>query len=252
MAKELYRFVEGATVTTLTSADAEEVHLLETYTPQEGLERNEAEVKNELSKANIEVSLPISSTLAMRYLTSTIDAVLSLTVYSKDELDVIRTEWKGRLAGLKPDGATIKMIFESIFTSLRRAGLRRRFQRTCPHVLYGRGCNLDREDFKESLAITVINGNVLTVPGADAFADGWFRQGFVKGTDGVIRFISAHVGDQITLIRPLASLTIGSHDFYLGCDRLKETCKNKFDNILNNGSFPWLPTKNPVGGQSIT
>lgn len=251
MGKELYRFVEGATVTTLTSADAEETHLSELYVPQAGLSRDEVETKNELSKASVTASLPLSSELAMRYLRSVVDATLSLTIFSKDELGAVKTEWKGRLAGLKPDGATIKLIFESIFTSLRRPGLRRRFQRTCPHVLYGHACKLDRADFEEVLSIASIVGTVLTVTGADAFPDQFFRQGMVEGPDGILRFIVSHVGTQITLIRPLDSLTVGAHSFYPGCDRLKETCKDKFNNILNNGSFPWLPTKNPVGGQSI-
>jgi hypothetical protein len=38
---------------------------------------------------------------------------------------------------------------------------------------------------------------------------------------------------------------------YPGCDRTKETCNDKFSNILNYGGFAWIPAKSPFDGSSI-
>lgn len=264
--KELYRFVEGSTVWTVTSADTAEVHNSETYLPIT-IGRNEAESKNDISRANIEVSVDLDNAMGLRWLKSIIEEVVTLTIFSKDGADV-SVVWKGRLASVKPDMSAITLVFESIFTSLRRPGLRAKYQRSCPHVLYGRGCNLDKDDFAVSSAITAVSGATVTATAAALQPDGWYNGGMIQGPDGALRFVLAHVGSTLTLIRSLDSVTEGfansgygngyglfygglAVNIYPGCDRTKETCDSKFNNLLNMGGFPFIPLKNPFGGSSI-
>lgn len=263
---ELYRFVEGALIHTATSCDTDQVYNSETYVST-SLGRNEIENKNELSKENIEVYLSLDNPTGRRWLKSILDTVVTLTLFSKIDASV-NVIWKGRLASVKPDASTITLIFESVFTSLRRPGLRNKYQKSCPYVLYGRGCNLNKNDFAVSSQITGVSGSVVTATAAASKPDGTYNAGMIQGPDGAFRFIINHVGTQLTLIRPLDSLTLGFANsgygkgyglaygqlvanIYPGCDRTKETCKNVYNNLDNFGGWPFIPIKNPMAGSSI-
>ncbi len=255
--RELYRFVEGVTIWTLTSSDKSIVYNTETYIP-EAISRTEAENKNELSKANIQVKLDISNEMARRWLTESIDAIVSLTVFSQDEGATV-VLWKGRLASIKPESNTITLVFESVFTSMRRPGLRKKFQRTCPYVHYGEGCNLDKEAWDVSGTVSAISEISVVMPVAAGYANGYFTSGMIEAPDGTLRFITSHVGSTLTLIRKVQSIidgftTLGPGNMTLrifpGCDRSLSVC-SFFGNLGNNGSFPYIPTKNPFGGSSI-
>lgn len=256
--QELYRFVEGSTVWTLTSADTSIVHNAETYTP-EAISRTEAESKSELAKSNVQLKISIDNVMARRWLTEKVDSIVSLTIFQKDGASVIAL-WKGRLTSLKPDSGTISLVFESIFTSLRRPGLRKKFQRTCPHMHYGRGCNLNKEDWDISGTVSAISETTVVMGVASGYADGHFTAGMVEAPDGTLRFITGHTGSTLTLIRKVQSIidtfaSVGPGAMTLrifpGCDRTKETCYSKFNNLPNNGACPFIPLKNPFSGSSI-
>jgi len=253
---EFFKIVEGATVFRVTSSDKTVTHLAEDYEPV-AIGRTEVESKNELSRANIELTLGIDNAIAQRYMNSVVDAVVSLTVYSQQDGDV-NVVWKGRLSAVKPQEANVKLIFESVFTSLRRPGLRARYQRNCRHMLYGRGCNLDKEDFDVAGTATAIaSGTVVTVAAAAGYPDGWFAGGMLEAPDLTLRFITSHTGNQVTLIRKIDSLSAAivggaqSVRLFPGCNRSRETCVSKFNNLNNNGSFPFIPTRNPFNGASF-
>lgn len=252
---ELYKLVEGATIYTHTSGDKEVTHGGDIYTPL-AIGRSQVESKNELSRANIEVSVSIDSVIGKRYMNSVVDAIVSLTVFQQQDL-ITNTLWKGRLASVKPQESDVKLIFESIFTSMRRPGLGRRYQRNCGHVLYGRGCRLNKEDWDVGGTATAVSGNEVTVASAAGYPDGWFSGGMLEAPDLTLRFIVAHVGSTLSLIRPIESLTAaivgGSQSvrIFPGCDRSTQTCQGKFNNLDNNGSFQFIPIRNPFGGSTF-
>lgn len=268
MKKELFRFAEGSKIWTLTSADSDEEYNGEIYVSTT-IGRNEAESKSELSRANLEVSFDIANEMARRWMRQIIDNVVTLTIFSKED-ESTSVVWKGRLASVKPEVSAITLVFESIFTSLRRAGLRKKFQRSCPHVLYGRGCFFDRSLVAVLGKLTGLttDGVTLTVPEAALKPDGWYTAGMIEATDGTFRFITNHVGTQLTLIRPVDSMTEDFNNsgygmnygafyggvpvtLFPGCDRSKEMCNGKYGNIVNHGGFPFIPLKNPFSGSSI-
>ena len=258
---DLFRIVIGTEVYTMTSADERQTYDAgdgdEIYLPI-AMGRGATEQKNSLAKANLDVSIPLTHPLARRMLTSLYDQIVSLTLFVDDGTDVA-VQWKGRLASLKPENTNLTMIFESIFTSLRRPGLRARFQKTCRHALYFRGCNLDKDDFATAATLDALDGSVLTVPEAALVADGYYLGGMIGAADGVLAYIIGHVGDQITVQRVPYSITeqfaaegAGTAlTIYPGCDHRRATCIAKFDNLLNYGGFDWIPRKNPMSGSSI-
>lgn len=249
---ELYRFVEGSTVTCRTSSDTATVYGGETYTPTP-IGRTEPETKVELSRANLDVNMGMDDAFARRYLNSVIDSVVTLTLFVKEaETGAVSVVWKGRMTGVKPTMSQIKLVFESVFTSLRRPGLRRRFQRNCPHVLYGRGCFVDKSLFALAGTVASVAGLTVVVAAAGTKPDGYFRGGIIQAPDGTLRFITNHVGTTLYLIREIDSLVASAAvTLYPGCDRTRETCVGTFNNLYNNGSTPFIPIKNPYGGISF-
>jgi uncharacterized phage protein (TIGR02218 family) len=151
---------------------------------------------------------------------------------------------------------------------MRRSGARARFQRNCRHALYGKGCGVNKEDYALAGRVDSVSGLTLVVPEAAGEASGWFTGGVVEFPDGSFRMITAHSGSSVTLSRAsrfvVDSIPASGYGqnygeyyggvsvtLYPGCDRTMATCKNKFNNLDNNGGFRWIPSKNPMGGSSI-
>ena len=266
--KELYRLVEGNQVWTVTSADADEVYNGETYIST-ACGRTEIEDKNQLSRANLDVSFPLDNEMARRWNRQIMEAVVSLTLFVKNSDGVYMTAWKGQLASVKPETSAITLVFESMFTSLRRSGLRRRCQRTCGHILYLDGCNLNKDDFAVKGTVKGIAPQKIIVPEAAGYPDGYFTGGMVEGSDGALRFVINHIGEEITLIRTLESIVdhfkyngwgmnwgnnwggFTTCRLFPGCPRERQTCHDRFDNHLNFGGFPFMGGRNPFDGTSI-
>lgn len=254
---DLYRIVMGSNVWTITSSDKSVVYAAETYIAT-AMKRGAFEQKNEISKSDMEVVIPIDHELALQMLTSYNEEVMSLTVFTKRDADIDVT-WKGRLASIKPTDQDLTLVFESIFTSLRRPGLRARFLKSCRHALYGRGCNLNPEDFPLAGTVSALDVATLTIAAAAGYADGYFTGGMLRSPGGFLSYVTSHVGNQIVLQRvgydlakqwaetgPGLAVTL-----YPGCDHSRATCNSKFNNGLNYGGFDWIPAKNPMGGSSI-
>lgn len=262
-AVDLFRIVSGGTVYTLTSAATTQQHTTgpggsnEDYVPAP-IGRGGSTVKNEMSKANMDVRLDLEHALAQDLLARWVEASTVLTVFTKRNSGTDVT-WKGRLVSVVPDDDHLKLVFESIYTSMRRPGLRARFQKNCRHALYARGCYVDPVDFEWPGEVQTMTGVVLTIPEAADKEDGYFTGGMIAAPDGTMSYITNHLGDAVTLGRVSSSLGAAFADegpglavlLYPGCDHSYATCRDKFSNEDNYGGFDYIPTKNPMGGSSI-
>jgi uncharacterized phage protein (TIGR02218 family) len=263
---ELYRIVIDATTWTWTSGDTALDYGGETYTPI-AIKRSNLEQGTEINRANIKLLLPRTNPVAARYLATVPDFPASVTIF-RDEGSGVATYWKGRIAGASGSNSEVTLDCESAFTSLRRTGLRARYQIDCRHALYSRGCNLNLDDWGTVAVLEAMTGTVLTIPEAASEPDGWYLGGIVKADNGVMRWVTEHVGDQVTIFLPfdgvegaLANSGYGNNygnyyggygvTMYPGCDRTTETCDSKFSNLLNHGGFPWIPSRNPFDGSSL-
>jgi uncharacterized phage protein (TIGR02218 family) len=244
-------------VWTFTSGDTAIIYNSESYIPT-AIGRTAAEVKNEISRSNIDVSFSLDNQTAQRWLHDNVETIVSLIIYERDAFGEFSVMWKGRLAGVRPSMSEIKLTFESLFTSLRRPGLRASFQRSCRHMLYGQNCGVSKSLFSVPATPTAMIGKVVTIPEAAAHPDGYFTTGMLEGPDGALRFITGHTGDQITLVRPFDFLARAivqglptSGNLYPGCDRMRSTCSTRYNNLNNYGGFDWIPIRNPFDGSSI-
>jgi len=122
-----------------------------------------------------------------------------------------------------------------------------RYQITCNHKLFDTGCRLTKTSYKISTAVT-LNADKTQLTSSDfgAKANGYFIRGHVDfGVES--RMIVAHIGNVVTLAYKMVELASGDTvDVYPGCDGRIETCKNKYDNVVNFLGFPFIPKDNPV------
>lgn len=266
---ELFRLVEsGLTprVWTYTNADSPIVYGGETYVPTV-ISRTQAESKNDMARSNLTLTMDLFNEDARNWMENT-DQLLVLTVVEIDESDDVSVVWKGRFVSRKPSPTNIQMVFESVFTSIRRPGLRARFQRACRHSLYGNSCKVNRNLFVVNGVPSSMSGVSLVVPEAASYPNGYFTTGMVESSDGEFRFIINHVGNTLTLMHPWTgleeSLTLDGYGLsygkyyggvgvklYPGCDRSRSTCNSRFSNLPNYGGFDWIPQRNPYDGSSI-
>lgn len=257
---ELYRFVEGSIIDTQTRGNKPVTYNAgsgdEVYVPQV-IGRGAVESRTELSKASLEITLEIANPVAQRYLTAVADSVLSLTIFQQTNNDTL-TIWKGRLSKVKLDAKKVTLTFESIFTSLRRPGLRARYQKACRHSIYGPGCNVVMASFLTTDDVSAISGTSITMTDLSGNPAGYFIGGIIETQDNSQkRYIVNQSGNVLTLQRPFEHLQelfdAGpvSVNLYPGCPKNIEACIDRFNNVLNYGGFPWIPSKNPMGGSSI-
>ena len=241
---------------TFTSADRDIVYNGELYKAIP-IGRSAPEGGKDLNRANLDVELPRDNPLADTFLRYIGDAVTSVTVYQMETEEDVYVFWRGRVASSKPNKDKLKLECESVFTSLRRPGLRARYQRNCRHTLYGSGCGLNKEGFKVEGTYSSLIDKTLVTNFAGGYPNGYFNGGMARAPDGSGRYILSHVGNTIVLSRGLERLeetgvvneTVVA--LFPGCNHTRGDCVNKFNNLLNYGGFPWIPNKNPFGGSSV-
>lgn len=252
---ELYQFAQGETVWRFTSRGRTVTEMGETWTASV-IKRGAIRQARELNRNGVEVRIPIDNPLAVALIEGQPERVTSVTIWRRHATDPDaewRVEWKGRLRGRAITGKVMTLTCESLMASTRRYGPYLAVTVNCRHVLYGAGCGLDPADFAVPATCTAVDGYTVTVAEAALQPDGWYTGGrFEFG--GVQRFVGGHAGDQLTLFWPIpavAAVLPAAVVIYPGCDRAKETCNNKFNNIAAQGAYPWLPDRDPWDGSVL-
>lgn len=167
--------------------------------------------------------------------------------------------FKGRIVNVTWLSDSSELTCESSSQTIKRLGLRRHYQYGCPHMLYGGDCGVNRSDYRVTGTASNINGIQVDVTAAANYEDGYFGGGYMEythselGTNERIA-ISDSVQDTgtLTLFAYPVGLQGGNEvRIYAGCDRTFQTCVQKFDNAVNYGGQPFIPTKNPFGGSPM-
>ncbi|NCO85173.1 MAG: DUF2163 domain-containing protein [Rhodobacterales bacterium] len=129
------------------------------------------------------------------------------------------------------------------------------YQRPCAAVLGDGQCrfNLAAVGYSETRAAeTVTRGQVFGFDGLDLYDDRWFERGMLRvltgaaaGLAGVIKHDQIRAGGArvIELWEPLRAAVAPGDMLRLeaGCDKRVETCRLKFNNLLNYRGFPFIP-----------
>jgi len=242
---ELYKFGVLNQEWYYTSGDEEVVYGGNTYQPSP-ISRTSPEQSREGGYTKLTLTVQRDHEIAQRYRVYVPLSAMTLTIfrYHRGDGETIAF-WVGRIRAVTWEGDFAKIECEPISAQLSRDGLRYQFQTQCNHMLYGPGCGLSAVSYKVQGQVEAVDGNTVTASAFSSEADGYFKAGYLF-RDLDYRMIVNHVGDTVTLLLPFESLSVGTLvDAYAGCDRSKATCRDKFDNVLNYGGFPFVPRKNP-------
>lgn len=245
---ELYLFQSQDQTFRLTSADESKSYLGNSYQPV-AIHRSDLNQDQELRSGALTVTLPKNHALALLFVASLPVTPLSLTLYRRHQGDPEAetiVAFTGRVVKATfTDACQLECLPES--EVLRRRIPGPLYQRQCNRVLYGTGCDVDRELFKTTATISAITQNGFRVK-ATAFGsqvDGWFDGGYIeKGFQRTM--ILRHIGQELDMITPMAALVVDDVvSAFPGCQRIYTVCVNKFNNGPRFFGFPGIPSKNP-------
>jgi hypothetical protein len=246
--------------------DAEQPILFEgtTYQP-EPIQRDTVKASGTLDRAALEIRTDRENPVAEMFRIYPPSQTVRLTIRQGHIGDPARqymVVWTGRVLNVKWENSECRLSCEPIATSLRRPGLRRRYQIACPHVLYGPICRANKVAATSVVTMNaaadgvrgvrvnyLLAGDDLRTLRAGTFEwvtpDGLFEARTilaVKGEGnvttltlaGIVRGLSP--GYQVNLVR--------------GCGHNLDDCGQLHNNLPNYGGMPWIPSKNPVGKYS--
>ena len=266
---EFYQFTRASETYRYTSADRDLSHAGQTWASYR-ISRSAIEATQEQARLALDLEVDPDLPVLDLFRVAPPDDVVLLTVWRLHLGDgdpaVI---WMGRVLSVSL-GMQASIHCESVHTSIKRPGLRRMYQKQCPHVLYGAACGLDRDDWRQVCSVTSLSGTSLAVTGLTGFADQYFAGGYVEWVDsnGLYerRAIRAQVGGSLTVTFPMPALAAEAYGWgknwgryyggvamsvFTGCDHVLATCDSKFSNSANYGGMPHIPSKNPFDGTPV-
>jgi uncharacterized phage protein (TIGR02218 family) len=250
---EIYRVIYGATIITLGSGDTPVVHAGETYLPST-MKRNEVVQTQEMSKSVLMLTTSKNNPIAALFLTGSPQFPVFITIFRQHTSiagsDYVTT-YKGRITNCRFTKFEAELNCEPIFTSLKRPGLRIKYEPTCANGLYDPGCTLNKNNFAVPGVISAIldGGRQFTITAAGTHPNGYFTGGIMSlNGQGMI---ADHVGTTITLIRYANGVVGDNVILYPGCNHNPNTCQTTFNNINNFRGFPWMASRNPFTDNSI-
>jgi uncharacterized phage protein (TIGR02218 family) len=251
---ELYEFEYGPNRFLYTDLDTSYIYLSKEYLPLQ-ISHTPFEESVELARNNITVTVPRDAPIADLFRIYPPSEEVSLTIYRIHRTDPdqeIKVVWIGRVLNASWKGVRADLHCENLFTSFKRKGLRRLYQKACPHVLYGPDCRAVKGDSLVTVPVSGVDGSTVTSPSLTVEPAGLFPGGLLEWEKlpdvWERRRIKDQLGDAIVLAQPVYDLIGGALiDLYPGCAHDKVDCVGKFANILNYGGFTDITKKNPFG-----
>lgn len=251
--EELYTFGIGTEVFRYTTSENPLQFDGVTFSPLE-IERATIIASDEQGLDSLSVTVPASTPLVRRYINVVPGQMATLRIQRLHRLDIDAEAvliYSGlvRAVGFSLNGLGAEITVQPVTAGLSRTVPRMVYSGTCNHVLYDSRCKVNSASFRFDGNVGTVTGSDITVVGLSDAArpDGWANGGFVTAPGGVdFRLILNHVGDALSLLLPFTSV-VGPGagvQVFAGCAHDIETCKNKFDNVVNFGGFHWVPREN--------
>lgn len=233
-----------------------------TYQPI-AIDRTAVEVSGSLDRVALTVKMQKGTALDEFFLMYPQTQVMNLIVFeghdgdSTEELLDWPSVWNGRVVNCVDTDYELELTGEPLMTALRRPGLRRHYQRHCPHALYGPQCQAVKAAAGQTRAAASVSTGTITlatalstVPARTKFAGGlveWTAPGGVKHVRAIVS-VSTN-GLQVVTRGRIRSADLPANTnvtCYLGCGRTTTDCSNLHNNIVNYGGQPWIPNENPL------
>ena len=162
-------------------------------------------------------------------------------------------QFRGTLGEIRRAGGAFHADLRGLTQALNRP-LGRIYQKACTAVLGDGGCRFDLETpgYAEARAVAAVEGaRVFRWDDLAGYETGWFARGRLEvlsgaaaGLWGLIKLDQTEADTRrIELWEPLrAEIAAGDQvRLVAGCDKRMETCRLKFNNLLNFQGFPDIP-----------
>lgn len=225
-----------------------------TYLPVP-IDRGAIVVKGNMDKAAMEVKMSLSLPVAELFRVYPPASVVSLTIkqgHLGDPDSQYLVAWVGRVIAAKREAPELVLTCEPVRTTLKRLALRRNYQYSCPHVLYGEWCRADKSAATVACEVVAIDGIKIVLEGgwnpspADKYVGGMVEWTNNSGDTEIRSIVRVNV-NTLSLSGSLRDIVVGSTvQVSRGCSRDMDGC-NSHNNIQNFGGCPFIPTKNPIG-----
>lgn len=185
---ELFRITEGDTAFCLTNANRFQTYNDEVYEPTP-IQRSSIQLKSDMEKNNVTLTLPIINDLAKRYVSNFIEQSVGLTIYETYNGETL-VIWKGRLKSVGTDGAKVELRFENGTTKRLKNGAYRRYQRLCPHALYGDACKLNKTNFEVDGEVKSLSKATVVIYTKSSNAASYFVGGILSNANEIMRYVT--------------------------------------------------------------
>lgn len=145
---EMYEFVQGIQRWVFTTNDTPVEYLGREFVPTP-IKRSRIKQSENVFKDGVSLTLPRENPFASQFLPFSPDQHITINIYRfhRSAPNDVKFYWKGRVAGVSVSGNSVTIDCESIFTSIKRPGLRAKYQYDCRHALYSAKCGVNRERF---------------------------------------------------------------------------------------------------------
>jgi uncharacterized phage protein (TIGR02218 family) len=248
---ELYRIwrMSGEEEWTYTSADSAVVYGEKTYAPA-AISRGAVAYDQSLDTSSLDITLDRVSDPAVRFVAShPVEPiwVQVLRVHRDQSPMEAVVVFAGLIVSVGLSGAAANIQCAGLDKALDQQIPTFRIQTGCNATPFDAKCALDPDDYVITgvTATVSADGLVLTATGFAEYADGYFTLGHIS-INGHRRMIVEHTGQSIRLRYPVPGMASGdAFSAWPGCDGTIETCRDKFNNVINFRGYPDLPTDNP-------
>ena len=162
-------------------------------------------------------------------------------------------QFRGTIGELRRTGGAFHAELRGLTEALNRP-LGRIYQKPCTAVLGDGNCKFDvtQPGYQfEGVVQRVTKGRVFELDDLSGFEEAWFQRGRLDILDGpsaglwgmIKRDVFEDGVRRIELWEPIRGAIEAGHKLRLtaGCDKRFETCRLKFNNLLNFQGFPDLP-----------
>lgn len=262
---ELYEFTLGSTTYYYTSTESDITVGSNTYVATQ-LSRSELVESSDLGKNNFTITAPDQFPVSLLFENGPPEGIVTLIIkrVQLGNLSTSQTEviGMGRITTVDFPPLRSEITLETVFTSIRAAGIHRVYSINCGFTLYGDECKVDKLSYQSTATDVTQTGNLMTGSSLNDQDSGYYAGGIAvwqpQAGTYVTRGIKSHTNNgtspgeiEITYEMPNYPSGGATLTLYPGCDHSMSTCINKYDNLDNYGGFPYMTQKNPWGSASI-
>lgn len=196
--------------------------------------------------SEVTIDLPVTSELVAIYGFQISPPDLYLTIFRGHNPGEYIRYWQGNVENISVVRGTATIRVPSPLASALSADFPNVYYQTpCNHNLGDAQCKVDLDDWLVTTAVVTAPGKVINVTAVGAM-DGKLVGGDAVLASGERRMIVSQAANAITVNYPFANANPGDTiTLIAGCDlAFAGDCDTKFDNTINFGGFPFIPSEN--------